>query len=56
MYIRKQNKSFVIYVPGVTAEQQNMGVLILMTGVAMGGDLQVVEDTMGANFGQGSML
>ena len=29
--------------PGVTAEQRKTGVLMLMTGVACEGDLQVVE-------------
>ena len=42
--------------PGVTAEQRNMGVLTLMTGVASEGDLQVVEATVGAGFGRRSML
>ena len=42
--------------PGVTEEQRNTGVLTLMTGVAYGGDLQVVESTKGAGIGPGSML
>ena len=33
-----------------------MGVLVLMTGVALVGDMQGVGATLGAGFGPGSML
>ena len=39
--------------PGVTDEQQNMGVLTLMIGVAWRVGLQVIEATKGAGFGLG---
>ena len=45
-----------VTLPGVTAEQRNTCVLVLMTGVACEGDLQAVGATVVASFGQGSTL
>ena len=42
--------------PGVTEEQRNTGVLVLMTGVTCGGDLQGVVTIPGVGIGSGSTL